>query len=187
MTDGELVRQARSGQSEALAELAHRWAGKVLALCRTQVACPETAADLAQEALLRAVRGLPTLLEPEKFGGWIRGIAKRVCLDWFKAKPRAAIPFSALPHVDDGHEPSAIVSLAASAPANAEETEELNRAIAELPEDCRETLLLYYTGSMTYQELGQLLQVSAATVNARLTRARALLRQRLIVRQESLR
>ena len=39
--------------------------------------------------------------------------------------------------------------------------------------------MLYYYGDLTYRDLADMLGVSAATVNARLTKARAMLRQRL--------
>ena len=42
--------------------------------------------------------------------------------------------------------------------------------------ECREILMLYYYSESTYQELADMLEVSAATVNARLTKARKLLR-----------
>ena len=69
----------------------------------------------------------------------------------------------------------------------AEDDEELHLAISALPEECREVLLLYYYDDVTYQDLAEMLQVSSATINARLTRARTLLRERLLSGQESLR
>ena len=58
MTDGELVRRARSGEARALAELMNRWAPRTLALCHVH-ANRQAAPDLAQESLLRAIRNLP--------------------------------------------------------------------------------------------------------------------------------
>jgi RNA polymerase sigma-70 factor (ECF subfamily) len=51
--------------------------------------------------------------------------------------------------------------------------------VATLPEPYREVLLMYYYDDVTYQDVAAALGVSAATVNARLTKARAMLRQRL--------
>jgi RNA polymerase sigma factor (sigma-70 family) len=48
-----------------------------------------------------------------------------------------------------------------------------------LPTAYRETLWLYYSDDLTYQEVADLLGTSRATVNLRLTKARALLRERL--------
>ena len=63
--------------------------------------------------------------------------------------------------------------------AAADDRARLLREVDRLPDDVRETLMLYYTDEFTYQELADLLGVSAATVNARLTKARACLRARL--------
>jgi RNA polymerase sigma-70 factor (ECF subfamily) len=57
--------------------------------------------------------------------------------------------------------------------------------VEALPDDYREVLMLYYYQDVTYRDLAELLGVSAATINARLTKGRALLRARLIeTRQE---
>jgi RNA polymerase sigma-70 factor (ECF subfamily) len=48
-----------------------------------------------------------------------------------------------------------------------------------LPDAYREVILLYYYDDVTYQDVAAALGVSAATVNARLTKARAMLRERL--------
>ena len=50
--------------------------------------------------------------------------------------------------------------------------------VESLPEVYREVIMLYYYQDVTYQDLAETLGVSAATINARLTKARALLRRR---------
>src|SRR5207245_11763611 len=60
-----------------------------------------------------------------------------------------------------------------------EELQQLMAEVEALPEDYREVLMLYYYEDVTYRDLAQLLGVSVATINARLTKARALLRERL--------
>src|SRR5688572_20992838 len=96
MSDGDLVRQALEGRTEARDQLVRRWAARVLAFCHAQVRCSQTAEDLAQESLLRAFRSLGSLAEPEKFGAWLRGIAHRVCLDWYKSKAARQVTFGSL-------------------------------------------------------------------------------------------
>lgn len=172
MTDAELVRRARAGEGQALAELMNRWAPKALALCHVH-AHREAAADLAQESLLRAIRHLAQLKTPELFGAWLRGIVKRTCFDWVGQKRRAMIPFSAL-------EQETMEVPDSGVETDHEQVTELNRAVAELPMEYREVVQLYYSSKMTYGELGQMLEVSAATINARLTKARAMLRERLV-------
>src|SRR5438105_4611796 len=60
--------------------------------------------------------------------------------------------------------------------------DERRRLLAEveaLPPECRTVVMLYYYENVTYRELAETLGVSPATINARLTKARALLRARL--------
>src|ERR687896_490013 len=92
-SDGELVRQARAGDAAAYGQLARRWAARVLAVCHARVGRAGRAAaeDLAQESLLRGLRGLPTLADPDKFGPWLCGIASRTCLDWLKKRERTEV------------------------------------------------------------------------------------------------
>lgn len=176
MSDSDLVRLALAGQNSAYAELVRRWSARVLALCHARVHHFQAAEDLAQETLLRGFRGLATLVDPERFGSWLSGIAIRTCLDWLKAKERTQVTFSTL--AQDGRL-DGILSRPTSPELNHHDTERLWIEIASLPEPYREVLLLYYYDDVTYQDLATLLDVSTATINARLTKARQMLRTRL--------
>lgn len=179
MTDGDLVRQTLAGRTPAFEELVRRWAGRLLALCHARVRRGDAAEDLAQEALLRAFRALRTLAEPDKFGPWLCGIATRTCLDWLKAKERTQVPFSTLV---GNHDADQVLGRPSAAEPELDREDERRKLMAEveaLPEECREVVMLYYYQDLTYRDLAQLLGVSPATVNARLTRARSLLRERL--------
>jgi RNA polymerase sigma factor (sigma-70 family) len=179
MSDAELVRLARAGRAEAYAELVRRWAGRVTAVCHARVGRAHAADDLAQETLLRGFRCLGALADAERFGPWLCGIALRACLDWLKAKQNAQIPFSAL---GPDHNPADFLHDRHAAEADVDRDDELRYLMAEveaLPEEYRKVVMLYYYEDLTYRDLARLLGVSAATVNARLTRARALLRERL--------
>jgi RNA polymerase sigma-70 factor, ECF subfamily len=180
MTDGNLVRQALAGDRPAREELVCRWSARVLAFCHARVADRHVAEDLAQEALLRGLRGLHTLDAPEKFGTWLFGIALRVCLDWWKSKQRTEAPFTSL---SADQSPDALAgSGRGTTEMEIDRADELRRLMEEvegLSEKHREVLMLYYYQDVTYQELAQMLGVSFATVNARLSQARAILRERL--------
>jgi len=60
-----------------------------------------------------------------------------------------------------------------------EQLEEIKAAVAGLPEIYREVVLLYYHHDVTYRNLADMLGITPANVNARLTRARVMLRERL--------
>ena len=177
MTDADLVRQAQVGRAPAYEELVRRWAGRVLALCHARVGRAAVAEELAQETLLRGFRAIKTLAQPDRFGSWLCGIAVRVCLDSYKKRDRTHVPFSSLPDAEE------TLNAHATAPEpeldHQDEVRRLMQEVEGLPEECREVIMLYYYQDVTYRDLAELLGVSSATINARLTRARQLLRERL--------
>jgi RNA polymerase sigma-70 factor (ECF subfamily) len=180
MSDAELVRQALAGRVQAYEELVRRWAGRITALCHARTGCAAAADDLAQETLLRGYRSLATLTEPDKFGAWLCQIARRTCLNWFKARKRDHLPFSTLrPDQDPEDLLYHQTHLDGETADRDEKLATLRAEVAALPEVYREVLVLYYHEKVTYQDLAQLLDVSPATINARLTKARSLLRERM--------
>ena len=178
MTDADLVRATLAGSREAYAELARRWAARLTAICHAKVRRADVADDLAQEALLRGYRALATLSDHSKVGSWLIGIGVRAALDWLKAKERSTVNFSTL---GTNH---SVENLLSTQPrdelAEAEERQQLLAEVEALPETYRQVLMLYYYEDLTYREVGDLLGISAATVNLRLTRAKALLREKLV-------
>jgi RNA polymerase sigma-70 factor (ECF subfamily) len=179
MGDAELVRLTLEGERSAYEQLVQRWGARILAFCHAKVRSVDAAEDLAQEAMLRGYRALATLTEPQKFGAWLRGIALRVCFDWLNDRRRGLIAFSALSEEDMG---ATIESREESADQRAAQADDVTRLLSEverLPSALREVLLLYYYDDLTYDDLAEMLGVSHATINARLTKARALLRTRM--------
>jgi len=177
MDDAELVRQTLAGRVEAYAEIAQRWSARITGICHAKVRRADVADDLAQETLLRGFRALGTLSDHAKVGAWLMGIAVRASLDWLKAKEQATIVFSTLapdhsfgPAREDPPDERAVL---------ADERRRVLTEIEALPEAFRQVVMLYYYDDLTYRDLAALLGVSTATINARLTQAREMLRQRL--------
>ena len=179
MSDGELVRHTLAGRTTAYDQLVRKWAPRVTAVCHARVARADVAEELAQEALFRGFKSLSSLTEPEKFGPWLCGIATRVCLDWLKDKDRTQVSFNAL---GEDVKPEDVADHRSGGSADLERSEDLKQLMDEvqkLPEKHREVLMLYYYEDCTYQDLAKMLETSAATINARLTQARQMLREKL--------
>jgi RNA polymerase sigma-70 factor (ECF subfamily) len=173
-SDGDLVRATRVGRREAYDELIRRHAAKIGAVCRSRLGTRGPVEDMVQEAFLRGFRALPTLAEPEKFASWVCGIALRASLDWLKAKERSQVSYDAL---TPGGSPG--IASAPESPGEPERHAKLLDQIDALPEPYREVVLLFYYKKQSYREMSEVLDLAPATINARLTRARALLRERL--------
>lgn len=204
MTDGELVRLTLSGNAAAGDQLVRRWHARLIGFCHARTGRADAAEELAQETLFRGLRGLATLADPEKLAAWLRGIASRVCVDWIRDKSRtvtlSSIAMSSVsangdgsngtggPRARDGRAhrghravDSRLVSGEVSPARQVERNEEharLWQAIDRLDEPYREVIMIYYYDgeSQTYARVAEMLGVSAATINLRLTRARAMLR-----------
>ena len=178
-SDSELVRQVLAGRVGAYEPLVRRWAPRVMAVCHARVGRADAADDLAQETLLRGLRALPTISDPERFGPWLCGIAVRTCLDWLKASARTEVTMSALAADRD---PESIAVDGDDASHDPDRRDEIRRLMVEverLPLPYRQALMHYYYEDCTYKQIAEQLGVSPATVNVRLTRARQMLRQRL--------
>ncbi|MBI2922394.1 MAG: sigma-70 family RNA polymerase sigma factor [Planctomycetes bacterium] len=154
---------------EMLETLVRQHARAVGAICWARIGRALEVDDLVQETMMRACRDFGALREPEKFGAWVRGIAENVCREWFRGKKR--FPKALGDAAEDVPEPEREV------PAG--EEERVRRALGEMPEIYRETIALFHFEKRSYAQIGAMLGVSAAAVNARLTKGRAMLRARL--------
>jgi RNA polymerase sigma-70 factor, ECF subfamily len=86
--DGTLVLGVRNGDRAAFAELYDRRARLIRAICYDETRDPSAAADLTQEAFLRAYKNLNRLHEPDRFAAWLVGIARQVCREWRRKRGR---------------------------------------------------------------------------------------------------
>jgi RNA polymerase sigma-70 factor, ECF subfamily len=132
----------------------------------------ELAADLTQDAFVKAYRNYDTLEKPENARAWLYQIAHRVALD--EIRRRKIIRFLPWSGESRGAAPSAehtVMDLRLSG--------DLQRALDRIPERQRAALLLAELHDLTGLELAAALGVSHVAARALLTRARESLRQAL--------
>ncbi len=177
MTDADLVHAVRTGWREAYDELIRRYAARIRSACFSRVGRCGPVDDLAQDAFLRGLRAIHTLDDPARFASWLHGIADKTCLDWLKADKNHQVAFSTLEAT--GATPHDRPARAVAAAEDVEDRARMWAEIGSLPEIYRETLIMFYFDELSYRDIGEMLGISAAAVNARLTKARAMLRRRL--------
>ena len=135
---------------------------------------PEVAADMTQDAFIKAYKNYETLQKPENARAWLYQIAHRVALD--EIRRRKIIRFLPWTGESPGSAPSA-EHLALDGRLSGD----LQRALARIPERQRAALLLAELHDLTGLELAAALGVSHVAARALLTRARESLRQALAV------
>jgi len=133
---------------------------------------PELAADLTQDAFIKAYKNYETLEKPENARAWLYQIAHRVALD--EIRRRKIIRFFPWTGESHGSAPSAERLV-----MDAHLSGDMQRALARIPERQRAALLLAELHDLTGVELAAALGVSHVAARALLTRARESLRQAL--------
>jgi RNA polymerase sigma-70 factor, ECF subfamily len=174
--DLDLSRAARGGDPSAFGRLVVKNERAVFGLCLRLLRHPEEARDAAQEAFVRAYESLPSYDAALAFTPWILRIARNHCLDLLrrgKARPTLVQTDDATSTRDvaDPDAPRADDSL-----VRAEGQAQLAAAIARLPEDHREALLLFHQEQLSYREIALVLEVPLGTVMTWIHRARQKLR-----------
>jgi RNA polymerase sigma-70 factor (ECF subfamily) len=134
----------------------------------------EDAEDLVQEVLLRVRRGLETY-QPGSMEGWLSRIATNAFLDDVRRRKRR--PEDLLPEDPDWVLPPS--SAADEALAAEVLPDDIQAALAGLPEDFRAAVVLCDVVGLSYQDIGESLGVPVGTVRSRIHRGRAMLRKAL--------
>lgn len=173
-SDAELVSRTLSGSNAAFKALIHRYGATVQGLIFNFLARRDVLEDLAQEVFFQTYRSLRSLKKPDRFGSWIYGITRRVCMNWLRRQKGPMLPIEAAQTA----EMSASFDPVRAAASQADENDLLAQ-VSSLPLIYREVITLRYFEDLSYQEMAAILDVSVSAVNVRLVKARKMLREKL--------
>jgi RNA polymerase sigma-70 factor (ECF subfamily) len=177
--DEELVDRARRGDDEAFAGLVHRYERRVLSVARGLVGNPAEAEDVAQEVFLRVFKGLGGFRGNSTFKTWLYRIATNAARTR-RGRRQARPEIAASGAADDEQE-----SLLERAPAAGDleratlTRDRVERALARLPVEWREAVVLRDLEGLDYREIAHALDIPIGTVESRIFRGRARLRELL--------
>ena len=183
MDERNIIEQVLAGDNEAFGVLVERYQTKVYNLALRITGNEDDAADMAQEAFLRAWRSLKAFQFESSFSTWLFRLTHNVCIDHLRAKQRK--PSVSLTMQDDESLESVQLDLPDPGPDPeqalllSEDRSLLVQALMELPTDHREILTMRAINDMSYQQIAQVLHLQEGTVKSRLSRARAQLRKKL--------
>ncbi|MGN6369551.1 MAG: RNA polymerase sigma factor [Phycisphaerae bacterium] len=172
----ELVSRARnrsagdSDAADAFATLIERFERAALAVAYALLHDPDRAGDAVQDAFLRAWQELPKLLDENRFGGWLMQIVRNAAIDQRRRIKPTAAEFPDI--ASAGPDPAA-------ATAERERDAQVKAALETLDETTRTAVMLRYYEGLSAKEIAELLDLSPPAVDMRLSRGRALLREKL--------
>ncbi len=179
-----LVRLAIQGSQEAFGQLVSTYEKQVYNLALRMVGNREDAADLTQEAFLRAWRGLQTFKSEAAFSTWMYRLTTNVCIDFLRREKRRRTVSLTFLDEEDGQEVELSIPDDSPGPEQlvleTENQEMVARALGELNVEFREILTLRVINGLTYEEIADVLEIKPGTVKSRLSRAREKLRKQLL-------
>jgi RNA polymerase sigma factor (sigma-70 family) len=174
-SDRSLVVRARAGDAVAFAVLLRRHRPRLARLCAGLLRDGGLAADVAQDAALVAWLQLGRLRDPERFGSWLLGIGRVLCLRMLRELRDARVQLTrdgALPEAVDRDTPEARLLAG-------ERSRDVAAAIAALPPGQRDAIVLYHLADLPQATVAARLGTAAGAVRTRLHKGRAALRARL--------
>jgi RNA polymerase sigma factor (sigma-70 family) len=164
MDDRALVEALRTGDPLAPGELVDRFHGVVFGLCYRMMGHRHDAEDVAQEAILRALRGIGGFDGSRPLRPWLLGIAANRCRTALGRRSRrpmtAESPEEQVDHRPGLSDPDDLAG-------------ELERALDRLRPDYRLVFALYHEQGLPYEEISQTIGRPVGTVKTWLHRARS--------------
>ena len=173
--ESAVIKRILEGEVNAFELLMTAYEKNVYNLALRMCSNPEDAADMTQEAIIKAYNSLAAFRGDSKFSVWLYRIVSNVCLDFLrKQKRRPSVSLSVedesgesteLQIPDETKSPDKLLEQKLS-------REAVQRGLKELPEDQRQILILRELQGLSYDEIAAVLNIESGTVKSRIFRAR---------------
>ena len=167
----QLVAEIRGGRSDLFDELYRLTVQSVHWNAVKILKNDEDAWDVVQETYITAFKNLEKLQEPKAIRAWLQQIA--VNISYHALRKSGRDPKLSLDDENTYYEPAAPESTMPETVADQESTRQIvGQIIEQLPEQQKETIILFYFDEMTVAQIAALMGCSENTVKSRLNYAR---------------
>lgn len=172
----ELINGCISGDSLAQKQLYDRFSPKMYGVCLQYSNNPEEAKDILQEGFIKVFRKLKQYKGKGSFEGWVRKIFINTALERFRGKMNVVPMDEPLEIPTDNLSDKIIAELSAH---------ELLMMIQELSPQYRMVFNLYAIEGYSHIEISRIMEISVGTSKSNLSRARAILQEKIKTRKPS--
>ena len=152
----DLIEAASSGDIESFGELCGRYYSAMAAIAYSILGDHQLAEDSAQETFARALVNIKKLKNQEKFAQWLASICRNVAKDMLSERSKT----------------SKNETFSRTKQETNESHVQINSAIENLPTSMKELVVLRYYDGLSYEKISNVLGISKASINGRLTRAK---------------
>jgi RNA polymerase sigma-70 factor (ECF subfamily) len=172
----KLVRLAQRGDKDAFQRLASRYYRNVYGLALTLCKDREEAADVTQEAVVKAYRKIRAYRHQAPFSSWLLQITRNAFIDRVRKSAQLRDKHDRMDRESVGPSPEDPEAL-----LGRKDTAEMVRcALARVAEPYREAVHLFDIQGLSYQEVADVCDVPIGTIKSRLRRGRDALRRELV-------
>lgn len=170
-----VIRRVQQGDTEAFEALVAAYEKNVFNVALQMTGNREDAQDMTQEAFIKAYSSLSSFRGDSRFSSWLYRIVSNVCLDFKRRQGRR--PSASLTVEDDeGESVQLDIADESLSPETLLEQKMTREAVREglrqLPDEQRQILLLREIQGLSYEEIGEAMDLEAGTVKSRIFRAR---------------
>jgi len=180
--DADMLKRLHDGDRTAMAELYDRYFDRVYSLVFNQVdRNRDVAEDIVQETFLAALKSAKSFKGRSSAYTWLCSIAYHKVADHYRRQSRerkrmvSGIDVDTVDVSDNpGRQPQPDSLI-----ESAETRQVVNEALAKLPWDYRQVLILKYVEELSVQEISQIMDRSPKSIEGLLTRSRKALQTQL--------
>jgi RNA polymerase sigma-70 factor, ECF subfamily len=172
-SDKDLLGRFLEGDEDSFATLMRRHEDRIFGLAYRITGDRADALEATQETFTSLFRSAANFKGDSELGTWLYRIGLNAARDVVRRRRRAPVPEGA-PEQLDLHRPA----VAATDDAVAARLD-VARALAALPEDYREAVVMHDIGGIPYEEIARLTGVAIGTVKSRISRGRRMLARHL--------
>lgn len=183
LNEEQLVVALKKGDKNSFSKLVDIYKNRIYSMAYKFTNDYGEAQDLAQEIFIKIYRQVGGFQGNSKLSTWIYRVGMNTCIDWKRKRDNlketnlTALGESKLSYMtrnnissDKSPENKAIYD---------EEQAELHRIIYGMSEIYKTVIIMYHFNNMSYEEIGEALNIPTKTVETRLYRARKILKTKL--------
>ncbi|MEM7549766.1 MAG: RNA polymerase sigma factor [Bacteroidota bacterium] len=174
LSDKELISQCKEGNRKAQYELYQRFSGELYVVCLRYCKAQQEAEDVLQESFIKIFRCIKDFRGDSALKTWMKRIVINTSLNQLRNKlylfPMSDVEENAkveIPFCADGHSLDDLLSM-----------------MEELPTGCRVIFNLYAVEGYKHNEIAEMLGVSEGTSKSQLSRAKSLLKNKILEQNE---
>ena len=180
LTDMDILSQVSAGNVDAYGKIVVRYNGRLYNFIYRFVGDRETAEDIVQETFLRAFRKRKEYRAIANFSTWLFTIAGNLAKSELRRRKRWRLfSIDRDEETDTGMDLPDVSALPDRVAESSLADVQIQQAIASLPDNYRQVILLRDVQGMSYQEISEIVDCPVGTVKSRVNRARLRLQQKL--------